>query len=267
MRGSLRRAAFLLALVAAWATVSSLGIVRPWVLPSPLDVVHSVGDGLTDRLGPRWCLGGHCVHLGSIAGAVVISMRRLLIGYAISLVGGVLLGLSLARSRLLEESVGTLVLAFQALPSICWLPLAVLWFGLSETTILFVVIIGSLLSIAVAAEVGVRNVPPLLIRAARTMGARGPTLYLRVILPAALPGIITGMKLGWTFAWRSLLAGELIFLSGGIGQLLKIGEDTNDMARVMAVMAVIIALGLTIELLVFSRVEQRIRERWGYDRH
>jgi NitT/TauT family transport system permease protein len=98
------------------------------------------------------------------------------------------------------------------------------------------------------------------------MGARGLTLYGRVVLPAALPGILTGMKLGWTFAWRSLMAGELIFVSGGIGQLLKTGQDTNDMARVLAVIAVIVVLGLTIELALFARVERRVRQRWGYDR-
>jgi NitT/TauT family transport system permease protein len=167
----------------------------------------------------------------------------------------------------LEGSLGTLVLGLQALPSVCWLPLAVLWFGLSEAAILFVVIAGSLLSITVATEAGVRNVPPLFVRAARTMGARALTLYARVVLPAALPGIITGMKLGWTFAWRSLLAGELIYVAGGLGQLLKVGQDTNDMARVIAVMAVIVVLGLTIEGLVFGRLERRVRERWGYDRH
>jgi NitT/TauT family transport system permease protein len=254
--------------VAAWATVSRLGLVKPWLLPSPLEVAHSIADGLRDRLGPRLCLfGDHaCMQLGSLSGAVLVSLKRLLIGYGISAFFGVLLGLLLSRSELLRESLGTLVVALQALPSICWLPLAVLWFGLSEIAIQFVVIAGSLLSITVAAESGMRHVPPLLVRAARTMGARGPTLYLRVIIPAALPAILTGMRLGWTFAWRSLLAGELIYLSGGVGQLLKIGEDTNDMARVIAVMMVIIALGLLIELLVFARVEKRVRERWGYER-
>src|SRR5262249_37434095 len=136
---------------------------------------------------------------GSIPRAVAVSMRRLVVGYLISLVGGIGLGLALARSRALRESIGTIVTGLQALPSICWLPLALLWFGLTETAILFVVVAGSLLSITVATESGVSNVPPLYTRAARTMGARGATLYLRVILPAALPAILSGMRLGWTF--------------------------------------------------------------------
>jgi NitT/TauT family transport system permease protein len=112
----------------------------------------------------------------------------------------------------------------------------------------------------------VRNVPPLFVRAARTMGARGPTLYLRVILPAALPSILSGMRLGWTFAWRSLMAGELLFVSGGLGQLLATGRELNDMARVMAVMAVIVLLGVLTETLFFQRMEARVREVWGTDR-
>ena len=259
---------FLLALLATWAAVSSAGVVKPWLLPSPRDVLGSLRDGMGDGLGPRLCAWGDhgCVQMGSLGWGVLVSMRRLLLGYLVSLVGGVLLGLGLARSKWLDQSIGTLVLGLQALPSICWLPLAVLWFGLSEAAILFVVIVGSLLAVTVAAEAGVRTVPPLLVRAARTMGASGFTLYARVILPAALPPILTGARMGWTFAWRSLMAGELIFVAGGIGQLLKVGQDTNDMARVIAVMGVIIALGLTIEVLVFARLEARVRERWGYDR-
>jgi NitT/TauT family transport system permease protein len=262
MQSSLRRALFLLGLVATWATVSSLGLVKPWLLPAPREVLGSLWDGLTDGLGGG--LGGY--HMGSLLWGVLLSLRRLLVGYGLSLVVGVLLGLGLARSRLLDESLGTIVLGLQALPSICWMPLAILWFGLSEAAVLFVVIAGSLLAVTVATEAGVRNVPPLYLRAARTLGARGFNLYARVLLPAALPGIITGMKLGWTFAWRSLMAGELIYVAGGIGQLLKTGEDTGDMARVVAVMLVIVAIGLVVETLVFARIERRVRERWGYDR-
>ncbi len=193
-------------------------------------------------------------------------MRRLVVGYLLSLAGGVGLGLLLARSRPLRESVGTVVTGLQALPSICWLPLALLWFGLSETAILFVVVAGSLLAITVATEAGVSNVPPLYVRAARTMGARGATLYLRVILPAALPAILSGMRLGWTFAWRSLMAGELLFVSGGLGQLLATGRELGDMARVMAVMVAIVTLGLVTEVLIFQRLDARVREVWGTDR-
>jgi NitT/TauT family transport system permease protein len=242
---------FLLLLVLAWEAASRLGLWRAWIFPSPLGIARSFWDGVVDGTIPR---------------GIAVSMRRLLVGYLISLAGGISLGLALARSRTLRESIGTVVTGLQALPSICWLPLALLWFGLSETAILFVVVAGSLLSITVATESGVRNVPPLYLRAARTMGARGMTLYLRVILPAALPSIISGMRLGWTFAWRSLMAGELLFVSGGLGQLLATGRELGDMARVMAVMVAIVSLGLVTEVLFFQRIDARVREVWGTDR-
>jgi sulfonate transport system permease protein len=251
MRGNLRRVLFLLALVAAWEAVSRSGLFQPWLAPSPVDVARSLWSGIANGTIPR---------------GILISLRRLAIGYAISLVGGVALGLGMARSEWLKDTLGTLVTGLQSLPSICWLPLALLWFGLSETAILFVVIAGSLFAITVATEAGVRNVPPLYLRAARTMGARGPQLYWRVLLPAALPGILSGMRLGWTFAWRSLMAGELLYASGGLGQLLQTGRELGDLSRVMAVMVAIVALGLVTEVLVFQRIEARVRERWGTDR-
>ncbi len=190
-------------------------------------------------------------------------MQRILIGFGISAVAGMALGLAIGRIRLLDETVGSLVLGLQALPSICWLPLALLWFGLSEAAILFVVVMGALLSITLATEAGVKNTPPLYLRAARNLGARGWRLYALVILPAALPAIITGMKLGWSFAWRSLMAGELLYVSLGLGQLLNAGRELNDMSQVIAVMLVIIAIGLAVDRLVFAPVESRVRERWG----
>ena len=242
---------FLAALLLLWEAASRLGLWRPWVFPSPSAVGASFWSGVRDGTIPR---------------GILVSMRRLVVGYLLSLLGGVSLGLALARSRTLRESIGTVVTGLQALPSICWLPLALLWFGLGETAILFVVIAGSLLAITVATEAGVSNVPPLYVRAARTMGARGATLYLRVILPAALPAILSGMRLGWTFAWRSLMAGELLFVSGGLGQLLATGRELGDMSRVMAVMVAIVTLGLVTEVLFFQRVEARVREVWGTDR-
>jgi NitT/TauT family transport system permease protein len=251
MRGSLRRALFLVGLLLAWEAASRLGLWRPWIFPSPSAIGGSLWSGIVDGTIPR---------------GILTSMRRLIVGYLVSLAGGVGLGLLLARSRPLRESVGTVVTGLQALPSICWLPLALLWFGLSETAILFVVVAGSLLAITVATEAGVSNVPPLYVRAARTMGARGATLYLRVILPAALPAILSGMRLGWTFAWRSLMAGELLFVSGGLGQLLATGRELGDMSRVMAVMVAIVTLGLVTEVFIFQRLDARVREVWGTDR-
>lgn len=205
-------------------------------------------DGLADR---SFLLGA------------AISLQRVLIGYAISLFFGVLLGILIGRFRVLDETLGSFIVGLQALPSICWLPLAILWFGLSEAAILFVVIMGAILSITISTDDGIKNIPPILVRAARTMGTKGFDLYLRVILPAALPSIVTGMKMGWSFAWRSLMAGELLFVGLGLGHLLVIGRELADMNLVVAVMLVIVTIGVMVDRLVFARLEDFVMERWG----
>ena len=155
------------------------------------------------------------------------------------------------------------MLGLQVLPSICWLPLAILWFGLNEQAIQFVVVMGAFLSIAIATDSGIRNIPPIYVRAAETMGIGGFSLYRRVILPAAFPSIITGMKLGWSFAWRSLMAGELLFVSVGLGNLLQVGRELHDIAQVVAVMIMIVTIGLFFDRLIFAELEKRVRLKWG----
>jgi NitT/TauT family transport system permease protein len=246
--GSGRRIVFLVLLVSIWDAVFRFGLYDGFLMPSPEEVVSAFIRGLRD---------------GSFVTGVAVSMRRILIGYGISLVLGVGLGLAIGRFKLLEDTVGSLVFGLQAIPSICWLPFAILWFGLSESAILFVVVMGALLSIVIATDDGVKNTPPLLIRAGRTMGMSGVALYSRVVLPSALPAIVSGMKLGWSFAWRSLMAGELLFVSAGLGHLLTVGRDLNDMSLVIAVMILIVLVGLVVDRLVFGTVEQAIRRRWG----
>ena len=232
-----------------WACISKFGPWPEYLLPGPGAVARSLA---------------HQLRTGVLERAILTSMHRLLVGYALSAAAGITLGMLMARLAWLRAAVGPLVVGLQALPSICWLPLALLWFGLSEKAILFVVVMGSLLSITIATEGAVRAVPMLYIRAARTMGSRRLRLYTRVILPASLPGIVTGLKLGWTFAWRSLMAGELLFVAGGLGQLLTLGRELGDMAQVISVMVAIVVLGLGFERLLFGSIEKRLRERWGY---
>lgn len=235
-------------LLVLWETLVRLHLWPAYVFPSPLAVAHSLIDGLRSGLLPL---------------AVLTSLRRVALAYAISLLIGIPLGLVLGRMRVLQDTLGTFVLGLQALPSICWLPLALLWFGLSETAIAFVVVMGAVLSITLSTADGVRNTPPLYLRAARTMGARGWRLYAGVILPSALPAILSGMKLGWSFAWRSLMAAELLYVSLGLGQVLTLGRELNDMARVLSVMLVIITIGLLTDYAVFRPAERRVRQRWG----
>ena len=200
---------------------------------------------------------------GSLLASIAISVRRLLIGYVLSVAIGGTVGVFMAASATFRAAASPLVTGLQALPSVCWLPLGLLWFGLTDAAILFVIVLGSALSVAISIDQGFRNVQPLYVRAARTMGARGFTLYRRVVLPAALPEIMTGLRLAWAFAWRSLMAGELLFVTGGLGHLLEAGRELGDMAQVVAVMIVIVALGLASENLLFARLQDRLRVRWG----
>jgi NitT/TauT family transport system permease protein len=248
MRGFYRGALFLVGLIAIWGAASSFAATP--LAPGPLEVGRSIVA---------------VIHDGSLPRAVGTSALRLAFGYALSLVLGVPLGVALARSRLVKETLGPLVLGLGSVPSICWLPVAILWFGLSETAIQVVVVLGAVLPIAAATENAVRHVPPQIEKAARTMGARGLRLMLTVTLPAALPGILGGAKLGWTFALRSLMAGELLFVSGGLGQLLETGRDLGDTALVLAVVVAIVLLGRLSEVALFARAEREIARRWGVE--
>ncbi len=231
-----------------WELVSRYGPWPHYLFPGPVAVAASVGRMLAD---------------GRLAAAAARSLGRLVQGYALSVTVGVPLGVALARSAAVRRAIRPIVLGLQALPSICWLPLAILWFGLSEPAILFVVVMGSLLAVAIATEDAVAGVDPVLLRAAGTLGVRGPRFHLGVLLPAALPGILTGLKLGWSFAWRALMAGELLFVAGGLGQLLQNGREVLDAAQVMGVMVAIVAIGMTVDRVLFRILELRVRRRWG----
>ena len=243
-----RKLIFFAALLAVWQMLAWSGLWAEYIFPAPLGVARTLVRGFQN---------------GTFIVGIATSMRRLVIGFGISASIGMLSGLAIGRSKLLNETVGSIVLGLQTLPSICWLPLALLWFGLSETAMLFVVVMGALLAITTATEAGVKNTPPLYLRAARNLGAHGWKMYALVIFPAALPEIITGMKLGWSFAWRSLMAAELLYVSLGLGYLLMMGRELNDMSQVIAVMLVIIAIGLIVDRLIFAPIESRVRARWG----
>jgi len=166
----------------------------------------------------------------------------------------------------LADTLGLLALGLQALPSVCWVPLALVWFGQTEAAMFFVVVMGTLWSVIIATDNGVRNVPPIYARAARTMGSRGLHTWLVVILPAALPFIVGGMKQGWAFAWRSLMAAEIYvtILSGfGLGHLLHYGRELNAMEQVIGIMLVLVVIGLLADKIFFSPWERFLHRRWG----
>jgi NitT/TauT family transport system permease protein len=242
------RLIFFALLFGLWEGLAQLKIWPDYLFPSPLKVFATLVSGFEDR-----------TFLIGIGG----SLRRLLQGYLAATLIGLSLGVVMAQVRWFKDTFGLLVLGLQTLPSVCWLPLALLWFGLNENAILFVIIMGAVLSIAQSTEDGIRNTARVYTRAGRNLGARNFRLYFEVILPSALPSIITGMKLGWSFAWRSLMAGELLYTLPGLGNLLNMGRELNDMSQVIAVILVIIVLGLISDRLVFGMLEKRVRERWG----
>ena len=251
MKRFLLAAAFFAALVLLWEAAYRARIWSPVLLPSPRQVVTYLEGAVAD---------------GSLATATVITMRRLLIGYFIGLVVGLPLGLLTARWKLFGDTLGTMSLGLQTLPSVCWVPLALLWFGQTEAAMLFVVVMGTLWSVIIATETGVRNVPPIYRRAALTMGSKRLHMWFKVILPSALPFIVSGMKQGWAFAWRSLMAAEIFvtILTGfGLGQLLHYGRELSAMEQVIGIMIVIIVIGLLADKIFFSPIEKFLHRRWG----
>ena len=248
MKKTAKQIVFYAILLGVWALVAKLRIWPPYLFPSPQSVGQSLWAGFAD----------HSFWIG-----IAVTMKRMLIGYSLSVLLGMGLGLAIGSSKLLEETVGGLLVSLQSLPSICWIPLAVLWFGLSEKAILFVVLMGSLLSVTIAMEDGRKQMPKIYSMAGRNLGARGFRLFWAVLLPASLPYIVSGLKQGWAFGWRSLIQAEMIFLSLGLGQLLMMGRDLSDMSQVIAVMILIVALGYIIDGLVFKTVERHLQQRWG----
>lgn len=247
----IRRVLFYALLILLWQVLAASHIWKDYLFAGPADVWDRVLSGFHD---------------GSFETAILTSLRRLALGYGISLVLGVLLGLLIGSNRYVEETLGSLVLGLQALPSVCWIPLSLLWFGLHEQAMIFVVVMGALFSITLGVDAGVKNTPPVYIKAARNMGSHGFALSTQVILPAALPSILTGLKQGWTFAWRSLMAAELLYITVSLGGLLENGRDLNDIAQMFAVMIIIIILGVAIDSLVFGPLERVVRTRWGLAR-
>jgi NitT/TauT family transport system permease protein len=243
-----RQVAFYAFIVGTWFLIARLQIWPPYLFPSPQGVWEALRAGFADH--SFWI-------------AMAVSMKRIVFGYAISVSIGVVFGLGMASSQFLEQTLGGLLVSLQSLPSICWLPMAVLWFGLSEKAILFVVVMGSVLSVTISMETGRKQMPKIYAMAGRNLGARGLKLFLYVLFPASLPYLLTGLKQGWAFAWRSLIAGEMIFVSLGLGQLLMMGRDLNDMSQVIAVMVLIIVIGYNIDGLIFRTIEQRLQYKWG----
>lgn len=234
-----------------WQAVVSLGDWPPWVLPGPSEVLPR----LLEELGS-----------GAVFESLAITMRRALVGFTLAVVVGSAIGMLLTTSKLLRNACLSLLTGLQTMPSVAWFPLAILLFQLSEASILSVVILGAAPSVAVALVSSFEHVPPLWTRAGRSLGARGWSLYRHVIIPAILPGFVAGLKQAWAFAWRSLMAGELLVIIGNqpsLGVRLQFAREFSDAQGLLAWMLVVLLIGISIEALVFAKIEATLRERRG----
>jgi NitT/TauT family transport system permease protein len=197
--------------------------------------------------------------------AIVITSERAVIGFALAVVIGAVTGALVSRIAPLRAAVGSLITGLQTMPSIAWFPFAIILFGISTTTILFVIVLGAAPSIANGLIAGVDYTPPLLLRAGKMMGLRRLSLYRYLILPASLPAFVAGLKQGWAFAWRSLVAGELLVIIANqpsLGVLLSTDQDQADMQGATSIIIVILILGIIVDM-VFGVADRAIRRRWG----
>jgi len=231
---------FFAAIVALWQALVASGRWSPILLPSPLSVSDYLWSALLD---------------GSLLEAATVTIRRLLTGYAVGVLIGMPLGLLTSTSQFFEDTIGSMALGLQRLPSVCWIPPALLWFGHTERA-----------SVVIATDTGMRTIPPIYARTARTMGSEGFHQWTRVILPASLPFVVSGMKQAWGFAWRSLMAAEIyvtILTGFGLGHLLHYGRELNAMDQVIGIMLVIVVVGLLADKVLFSPWERFLHRRWG----
>jgi NitT/TauT family transport system permease protein len=234
-----------------WQLVVWSGWRPDYLLPPPGDVLRRLGTELGEAVTWR---------------ALATTLRRGVTGFGLAIVIGTAFGLAVSQVRVLRTALGSMITGLQTMPSIAWFPLAILLFKLSERAILFVVVIGAAPSIANGLIGGIDHIPPLWLRAGRVLGARGLRAYRHVVLPAALPEFVGGLKQGWAFAWRSLLAGELLGIISrrpALGVQLQYEREFNDVTGLMAVMAIVLIVGILADAVAFGSVERLLRRRRG----
>ncbi|WP_150244379.1 ABC transporter permease [Nocardiopsis quinghaiensis] len=234
----------------AWQAVVWSGWRPVYVLPGP------------DQVLPRLLTEVTSAEFWEAFG---VTMRRALTGFALALTVGVFLGLAVTRFRLLRVAIGSLITGLQTMPSIVWFPFAMLLYGISESAIMFVIVLGAAPSIAGGLTSGIDYVSPQLLRAGQAMGLRGVQRYTLLIVPAALPMFVSGLKQGWAFAWRSLMAGELLVIinqQSSIGWALSQARQFNDSEGLLAYVVIVLCVGIVIDVF-FNWADRSIRHRWG----
>jgi NitT/TauT family transport system permease protein len=234
-----------------WQLIVWLGFKPSYALPGPTTVFRRLAKD---------------VAAGKLNQPTIVTMTRAGAGYALAFVVGTLIGLAVAGNRTLRTATGSLITGLQTMPSIAWFPLAILLFGLTEKAILFVVVLGAAPAIANGLISAIDHIQPILLSAGRVLGARGWSKYRHVVLPAAFPSFVGGMKQGWAFAWRSLMAGELLVViakRSSLGARMHFDQEFADSVGLISTMIVILAIGIVVDRVVFARVERAVRTRWG----
>jgi NitT/TauT family transport system permease protein len=246
-------ALFLAAFVGAWQLVFMLGVWPETALPSPATVVQAMGSLIANS---------------SLPIGVGVTLLRLVAGFAISIGFGVAVGLVMVKFRGFGKTMSSFAVGLLTFPSIVWAIFAILPFGYNEVAILFVIVMASVFSVMITTYSSIRNIPPIYLRAGRNMGARGFVLFRHVMLPAAMPALIPGIRQAWSFAWHALIGAEILITTlSGLGYILSVGRDFNAMEDIIATMITIFVIGIVFDRVLFAKVEERVRARWGLDQH
>ncbi|ASK62480.1 ABC transporter permease [Virgibacillus phasianinus] len=244
----IKRVVFLIAIIGLWQIIYSTNVFADIIFPSPTQVFTSLYEGFK---------------AGDLVGALGASFKHLLIGLAMAILFGTILGVILGKSRQADETAGMYLIALQSIPSIVWVPLAIMLFGFTEFAVVFVVVLGGTFVMALNVRSAIHNVPPQFIRAARTMGTKGVGLFCRVEVPAGIPYFMSGIRLAWAFSWRALMAGELLSNGPGLGYSLRYAQDYARMDQVIGIIIIIGVIGAVVDQLVFSKLEKNVMKRWG----
>jgi NitT/TauT family transport system permease protein len=240
---------FLMAFIGIWQLIYVLGIWPKISLPSPLMVAESFYELLQNNM---------------LITSIAMTLYRLTIGFFISIALGVAIGLAMVKFTGFGKTMGSFAIGLQSFPSVAWVPFAILLIGLNDAGILFVVVMSSVFSVMMSTYSGMRNIPTIYIRAAKNMGAKGIHLFRYLMIPAATPALITGIKQAWSFAWHALIGAEILMAASiGIGHILLIGREFQAMNQIIASMITIFALGMLFDRVLFMKLEDKVREKWG----
>jgi sulfonate transport system permease protein len=244
---------FLAVFVGLWQLVTVLELWPKALFPSPMQVASSISELIANN---------------SLAIGIGTTMWRLAAGFAISIAAGGLVGLAMVRFQGFGKTMSSFAVGLLTFPSIAWVPFSILLIGFNNFGILFVVVMASVFSVMISTYSAIRNVPPIYIRASRNMGAHGFALFRHVMIPAATPSLIMGMRQAWSFAWHALIGAEMLITTlYGLGHILAVGREFNDMSQIIAVMITIFAIGLLFDKIIFLRLEEKVRSRWGLNQH